>query len=303
MWYDLIIKEPQEPCAGETEPDLTQSPGAEPERGREMPIRTCLLDNGNFVCSPELPAKRAFVEYLDYADRLLAQWRKVQDEWSRSPFSFELGRQKAELGQAVAGFVETFKARYAVESVEQAPTYLPVSRFFAEYHPLREPFSILHCDQEMPLHTVHRFETHDDLARVNGALNEDTPFPWWQAGPHDRPCYLFGQWVWELRPSETVLSDAGIVLAFLDVSERHRQKRDRLTHGGAETAATTDADFVPEKMRSLVWRRAGGKCEKCGGHEGLDFEHVAPAGKGGNRALESVQLLCSRCSRARSGAI
>jgi len=263
-----------------------------------MPIQTKVLDNGNFVCSPDHPAKPVFSEYLSFADQLLGQWHKAQEEWNRSPFSPELQKEKSELDKAVAGFVESFRTRYTLTRVEHDPAFLPVSQFFARYRPVREPFSILHCDGGMPLRTVLAFETHRDLTRLNAALEEDTPLRWWQNGLHDRPCYLFGQWVWELRPSEVALSEEGMVLLFLDVSEKHRQKQDRLTHDSSQPGRAAAADYIPEKARVVVWRRAGGKCEKCGGQEGLDFHSAAPSSRGATLGPESIQMLCTRCSHA-----
>ena len=71
-----------------------------------MPTKTRLLDDGNFVCSPEVPANPTFLEYLDYADRLLGEWREVSDAWNRSPFSSELAKQKKELDRVVSSFVD-----------------------------------------------------------------------------------------------------------------------------------------------------------------------------------------------------
>jgi len=265
-----------------------------------MPIPTSLLDNGNFVCSPEMTPRRAFSEYLEYADRLLGQWRGVHKQWSQSPYSAELVRQKNELDKVVSDFVETFKARYTIASVEQEAAFLPVSQFFARYRPLRDRFCILHCDREMPLHTVHRFLSYRDLAQVNSALEEKIPFPWWQAGPQDLPCFLYGEQVWQLKPSEVSMSETGLMLAFFDETEDRRLKSGRLVVGASPNAAGAEADFIPEKLRGLVLRRAKGNCEKCGGHEGIDFVCHGPPGKGGNRDPASVQLLCARCRLPKS---
>ena len=87
-----------------------------------------------------------------------------------------------------------------------------------------------------------------------------------------------------------------MVLLFLDVSEKHRQKQDRLRYGSSQPGAAAAADYIPEKARVVGWRRAGGKCEKCGGHEGLDFYSAAPASRGTTLGPESIQMLCTRCS-------
>jgi len=265
-----------------------------------MPTKTRLLDEGNFVYSPEAVKNAAFLEYLDFADRLLSSWRTASEASERSPFSSELGQQKEELDRAVRGFVDSFGPRYAVKSVKQDPNFLPVSQFFTQYRPLRKPFSILHCSLGMPLHTVHAFQDYSGLARVNAALDEDTPFPWWQSGPHDRPCYLFGECVWELKDSEARQSDEGLVLLFLNMTEQRRQSHDRVGAGYLSSTGAA-ADFIPEKVRMLVWRRSRGKCGKCGSREGLDFDFIKPAKRGGTAAPEDLQLLCRGCLSEKGG--
>jgi hypothetical protein len=262
-----------------------------------MPTPTNLLDNGDFVCSPETPPKPAFREYLHFADWLLAQWHKVDEQWKRSPLDSELVRQKSGLDGAVSDFLERFRTYYGIKGVEQDPAFWPVSRFFRERHPICEPFSILHADLVMPLHTVYEFRAHDDLARLNAALDEDTPLRWWRSGPHDLPCYLFGNRVWERKPSEVEMSEPGMVLVFLEMSGKHQQRRDRLIRPYSPFSNTSvrAEEFIPEKTRHLVWRRARGRCEKCGGSEGLDFALVGMTIRGGNPGPQSVQMLCGRC--------
>lgn len=264
-------------------------------------MKTDLLDHGNFVRSPESPTSPAFSQYLDYADRLMSEWHKAQDDWKRSPLSPELAAPKTELDEVVSGFRDAFTAHYGLKSIEQDPAFLPVSEFFARYRPFGEPFSILHCNPDMPLHTVHKLESQDDLARINAALDEDTPFAWWQSGPHDHPCYLFGKWVWELRRSEIRQSEEGIALMFLETAERERQKLERLRDGYSGKATTACTDFIPEKVRVLVWRRSRGRCAKCGGHEGLEFDYIVPPTTGGSCTPENLQVLCSGCYQQKNG--
>jgi len=262
-----------------------------------MPIMTNLLDDGNFVYSPELSVSPAFSEYLACADRLLREWNKAHEDWQRPSSAPGSAMPKGELDDAVSALVTTFTAHYGLRSVQRDPTFLPVSEFLARYHPIWEPFSILHCDLNMPLHTVHEFHSHDSLKSINAAVDEDTPFLWWQSGPHNHRCYLFGKCVWELRQSETRHSEEGIVRMFLETTKKERNRFDRLIHAcpGTATTTTTCTGFIPEKVRVLVWRRASGKCAKCGRHEGLEFDYIIPAAKGGACTAENLQLLCNRC--------
>ncbi|NQT17138.1 MAG: HNH endonuclease [Planctomycetes bacterium] len=268
-----------------------------------MPTKTRMLDEGNFVYSPEVAENAAFLEYLDSADHLLADWREAHEASERSPFSSELGQRKAELDRALSGFVDSFGSRCTIKSVKQDPAFLPVSQFFSQYRPLRKPFSILHCSLGMPLHTVHAFCDYSDLASINAALNEDTPFPWRQSGPHDRPCYLFGECIWELKDSEAKQSDEGLVLMFLEMTEQHPQNHGGVGSGYTTSTVIADTDFIPERVRVLVWRRSRGKCGKCGSREGLDFDFIEPVKPGAVAAPEDLQVLCRECMREKSGVI
>ena len=264
-----------------------------------MPTKTTILDYGNFVLSPELPENREFSEYLDCVDRALKRERSVPAHGNRSPFSPESQQRGVDLDDVLTQVASAPEARYTIKRVKQDPAFLPVSQFFARYRPISEPFSILHCNLDVPLHTKHRFQTGRDLAQINAALDEDTPFPWFQLGPHHQPCYLFGRHVWELKPSEARQTDEGIVLLFLETSEKHRDGRTDL--GCAQTTITTGADFIPDKVRVLVWRRARGKCDVCGAHEGLEFDYLTPANKGGSPTPQNIRLLCARCYRQKNG--
>jgi hypothetical protein len=263
-----------------------------------MPTKTRMLDDGNFVYSPDAPTNAPFLEYLEYADRLLGEWREVSEAWNRSPFSSALAERKKELDRVVAGFVDSFGPLYTIRSVRQDPTFLSVSQFLARGRPVRKPFSILHCNLEMPLHTVHAFRDRDDLVQVNAALSEENPFPWWRSGPHGRPCYLFGEHVWELRESETGQSDEGLVVLFLEMTDKFRQRHEQVPTNRPSPLAMADGSFIPEDVRVAVWRRSRGKCAKCGGREGLDFDLVKPVRRGAVATAEDVQLLCTGCLHA-----
>lgn len=260
-----------------------------------MPIRTQLLDNGNFVRSPELPLDPDFSEYLDVADRLMARWREVEQQWNRSAFSPEVWQRKEHVGRLVREFVDCFQDRFTIKHVQQDPAFLPISQFLARHRPVRKPFSILHCDLEIPLHTVDHFYSHDQLARLNAAVAEDTPLAWWQPGPSGRPCYLFGHWVWELKPSEVGQSEAGIMIAFQQASERNRSVAARLTLNPSGALATTPGELISEKLRVAAWRRAGGRCARCGSREALEFDYIVPPRRGGRETPDNVEVLCSAC--------
>ena len=76
---------------------------------------------------------------------------------------------------------------------------------------------------------------------------------------------------------------------------------DRLVAG--LRARGRDADYIPEKVRLLVWRRSRGKCAKCGGRKGLDFDFIKPMKRSGTAAPQDIQLLCEDCLREKSGVV
>jgi len=266
----------------------------------DMPTKTKMLDYGGFVHSPEAPMSAEFAAYLRQIDPLLAAWRDAADQWSQSRFSLELMERKKIAQREFDDFAAGYQDTYTIQHVERDPTFLPIVRFFARYRPIRRPFSILHCSLDLPLHTVYAFENDDDLECVNAALGRTTPLRWWQDGPSSHPCYLFGQWVWELKPTELHSSDKGLTLLFEKTTEKDQLQRDRLQHNLSDSIGPPDEQYIPEAVRSSVWRRDGGKCARCGSREGVDF-CIAAAGAHGNTATaQRVQLLCARCREKHS---
>ncbi len=258
-----------------------------------MPTKTKMLDYGNFVYSPQSPMNEQFREYLGNVDRLFGELRKAEADRELSPFSPKLKQCK----RALADYISPFKDAFTVKSVERIPAFLHISQFFAEYHPVQKPFSILHCSLDMPLHTVLQFPTHDELSAVNAALDERTPLRWWQDGPMDRPCYLFGQCVWELKPSEVAASEEGCALLFIEALEKDRHKVNRLktSFSKGSNVPAEEEEYVSKEVRTAVWHRDRGKCAVCGSREQLDFQHIIPLSEGGSNTAENVRLLCERC--------
>jgi hypothetical protein len=259
-----------------------------------MPTKTKMLDYGGFVHSPETPMSAEFAEYLRQVDVLMAAWQEALGQWNQSQFSPELLQRKKDAKQAFEQFATAYTDRYTIKHVERDAVFLPVARFFAKYYPIRRPFAILHCNLDLPLHTVYGFENDGDLRCINAALGRSTPLAWWQEGPSGHPCYLFGQWVWELKPTEVNSSDKGLTLLFEETTERDQLQRNRLQHNLVGASGPAEEVFVPEAVRSAVWRRDGGKCARCGGREGVDFS-VVSAARGNTATVQGVQLLCTRC--------
>jgi hypothetical protein len=267
-----------------------------------MPNKTKMLDYGGFVHSPETPPSADFAEYLRQIDLLATAWQGASEQWNQSQFSAELLQRKKEAQRAFDDFAAAYQDKYTIKQVERDPTFLPVAKFFARYRPIRRSFSILHCNLDLPLHTVYAFENDADLAAANAALGKVTPLRWWQDGPSNHPCYLFGDWIWELKPTELNASDRGLTLLFETTTEKDRLQRDRLRHDlvGVRSSGPADEQFISEAVRASVWRRDGGKCARCGGRDGIDFSVVSPSLRGNTPAAQNVQLLCAKCRAKQS---
>ncbi len=258
-----------------------------------MPTKTTMLDNGGFVHSPDVPMSAAFAEYLHQIDHLLAACRDTTDRWSQAMFSAELLERKKNAERQYDDFAAAYRDKYTIKHVMRDPMFLPISRFFARYHPIRTPFAILHCSLDLPLHTVYAFENYPDLKIVNAALGETTPLRWWQNGPLNHPCYLFGKWIWELKPTELNASEMGLALLFEQTKEKDQLRRDRLRPNVSGSNGPLDQQYIPEAVRAAVWRRDDGKCARCGSREGVDFGILASAAPRDILAAKDVQLLCA----------
>jgi hypothetical protein len=259
-----------------------------------MPSKTKMLDRGGFVRNPNLPLDAAFDDYLRQIDARFAAWQKALAAWQRSPFAADLLQFKKDAERAFEEFAADYLDSYTLRHVERDERFLPVGRFLAACRPVREPFAILHCGLDWPLHTVQQFG-HGDLAAVNEAVRGETPLRWWQDGPQDHPCYLFGDCVWELRLAELNASDKGLTLLFEQTAEQERQKWGRLRQNPGAGREKQGEEFIAQSVRVVVWRRDGGKCVKCGTRDGIDFRYVVSANRGGNGSANNVRLLCAKC--------
>jgi hypothetical protein len=261
-----------------------------------MPTKTKMLEYGGFVHSPDVPVAPAFAEYLSRIDPLMADWMETVDALRRSASAELLERKKA-AQRKLDDFAAAYRNQYTIKPVEHNPAFLPVARFFARYRPVRQSFSILYCNLELPLHTVYAFEGAEDMASVNSALNRETPLRWWQDGPMNRPCYLFGDCVWELKLTEIEASDKGLTLLFDQTTEKDRLQRDRLQHDLVASSQPLDQrlQFIPEAVRTAVWRRDNGKCFRCNGRDEVDLGVVTPPTHGNPPTPQNVQLLCVHC--------
>jgi len=63
-----------------------------------------------------------------------------------------------------------------------------------------------------------------------------------------------------------------------------------------------DEEPIPDSLRFLVLKAAGGKCLLCGiaaKERPLDVDHIIPRSRGGKTELANLQALCSKCNRSK----
>jgi 5-methylcytosine-specific restriction protein A len=57
-----------------------------------------------------------------------------------------------------------------------------------------------------------------------------------------------------------------------------------------------------ERLKRIVWRKAKGRCARCGS-PGREVNHIVPRAQGGPTVLENLELLCVDCHKADTAAI
>lgn len=60
---------------------------------------------------------------------------------------------------------------------------------------------------------------------------------------------------------------------------------------------------IPQQVRTVVWRRDGGRCTECGSRENLEYDHIIPVSKGGSNTPRNLRLLCQTCNRRKGATI
>lgn len=59
----------------------------------------------------------------------------------------------------------------------------------------------------------------------------------------------------------------------------------------------------PEKMSSIVLRRAGHKCAYCGADRYLHRDHIVPRRDGGTDHDDNIQVLCDQCGSGKGDGV
>ena len=63
-----------------------------------------------------------------------------------------------------------------------------------------------------------------------------------------------------------------------------------------------DEEPIPDSLRFLILKAAGGRCQLCGisaKERPLDVDHIIPRSRGGKTELANLQALCSKCNRSK----
>lgn len=115
--------------------------------------------------------------------------------------------------------------------------------------------------------------------------------------------FLFHDYVYEVSGPYT---EGEFRLLVLDEFDRERRMFERLHSihvAGMESLPSAQRERIPERTRMFVWRRDGGKCVRCGGRDGIEFDHIVPVSKGGGNTARNIELLCESCNREKSDQI
>ena len=130
------------------------------------------------------------------------------------------------------------------------------------------------------------------------AAQSTTPVPVFRDG--QRTLWWYQEsFYWE---SENLDSDS-VALLIWDRERRLNSRLSRLRkmRDSIEELPASRRERIPEDVRLFVWERDGGRCQRCGASENLQFDHIVPASKGGGNEANNIELLCAACNQLKSG--
>ncbi len=269
-----------------------------------MAKRTYILDHPYYrVCLPGTEESERLTRYLRRLNVLLSRAKE-----SLMPYDSN------DALMTYREYQKAFGNKFGFQAFTQNRAFVTVGDYLERCYPLKEPFTVLsHCLEFHPYETFCYLQDmttvcKSDLPGINAALEERVPFQWWSETFGQR-YWMFGPSVWELEDSEFGTNAHDIrflVLEALDrekreAEQRHRRfvqlrcKHDGPSEDSVEEAATPQSKYISEEVRTDVWQRDQGRCVKCGGQEGLAFDHIIPVSKGGSSMAKNIHLLCEHC--------
>ena len=274
-----------------------------------MAKRTYILEHPYYrVCLPGTEQSERLTRYLRRLNVLLDKTKE-----SLMPYD------STEALMTYRDYQKAFDNKFGFQAFTQNRAFVTVGDYLEQFYPLKEPFTVLsHCLEFHPYETFCYLQDmttvqKSDLPGINAALEERVPFRWWSKtfGPR---YWLFGPSVWELGDSEFGARPNDIRFLVLEAMEREkreveerRRRFDQLrrkhagrSDGPVKAVAAPHSSYISEEVRTDVWQRDQGRCVKCGGQEGLAFDHIIPVSKGGSSMAKNIHLLCEICGHQKA---
>lgn len=85
--------------------------------------------------------------------------------------------------------------------------------------------------------------------------------------------------------------------------ERRLERAKQLKDLDAQARAAVPRQTIPDDLKTLVWQRDRGACQRCAATTELQFDHVIPVSLGGATTEENLQILCGPCNRLKGASI
>lgn len=120
-----------------------------------------------------------------------------------------------------------------------------------------------------------------------------------QSGGGALETYAYRGHLYLVEPNIESPEDVGLHVR--DKYERDVKSLARIRANLAEAPKLSSRERIPENVRTEVWRRDEGKCQRCGSNERLEYDHIIPVSKGGSNTVRNIQLLCEHCNRSKHG--
>jgi len=94
-----------------------------------------------------------------------------------------------------------------------------------------------------------------------------------------------------------------LVCEEFDKERKYFERCHRIHNGSEVVQGGSKRERIPEKVKSVVWRRDQGKCARCGSREKIEYDHIIPIAQGGSNTARNIELLCERCNRSKGKSI
>jgi 5-methylcytosine-specific restriction endonuclease McrA len=111
--------------------------------------------------------------------------------------------------------------------------------------------------------------------------------------------------VWYWADSDLDEDEIDAVLRARDIRKKQSVERAKNLAAIREVAPKRNQrrGNIPDEIKTLVWKRDGGECVKCGSSTELQFDHVIPVVLGGATTEQNLQVLCGPCNRTKGASV